>query len=472
MKAIHFLMLTLAGLVLSGCATSPDVANSGLKALSHFPLDAEGNLGRNLNYSEAELVDIQRALADRNLYMTLGGDIGFLADNCPIKVGSHRGDFRYTENSLNAISSAMVNGFDEVEIDARVNRDDSWVAHHDAMTGKSVGRWNGERFRISSMTNKEWRSSRLRDPHGQLTDEVPPFVSNLTTEWRKAFPGQKLNIEIKGDATHKQLRQLNNSANFLLEPGSFYFSSMDIGQLEYMRKVNSDVYLGYIWDPDPTSIDIFKRDMRRAASNDAMYKQNRRLIDYASGYESRHRKSAKLSAAKVAEKLGTNSGLHVDIRSFERYRTIYSRAHVLGMQVVTYTINGDNYHRQRLAALAKKGAALPDTALMDGTKYRTCLAVKPNLVIRKGQYHATTALGKLIERLPNDADFSQLDLQQQYMADDNYLNINDQVRSIYDTTPVASKPVRKAKPISTKPVVQQDVKIDVMFDPISISIPN
>ncbi|GHA33228.1 glycerophosphodiester phosphodiesterase [Photobacterium aphoticum] len=469
----QIIYVALIGATLAGCAggSSVTLAHDPVRALSHFPNDAEGKLGRNLEHSEEELIDIQQALADRNLYLTLGGDIGFFDQNCPVNVSAHRGDFRHTENSVSSLEGAILNGYEEAELDVQANRDGSWVAYHDAYTGKAVGRWDGKRYRISTMSNSDWIKNRVRDTEGNLTEESPIFASGMINTWSNAIPGQTLNIEIKGDPSHDDLRYLNNIVRWQLEEGSYYFSSMEIEHLEYLRKINPNAMMAYLWDPDPQSIEIAKRDLRRAVKSDVLYQRNRRYIDLADDYSRRRYKNdAKLSAAEVRQKLGPNSGLYVDIRSFERHPTIEQRAREQGLKLATYTINSDEYHRERLAYLAKRGRPLPDTVIVDSTKFATCISMEPELVTNKGEYRASTVLGQMIAKLPNDADFSQLELQKIYMADNHYLSYKQQVRSIYAKETVAPRANSKRQRFTE--VIIKDVEMDVLVEPIIINLPD
>lgn len=475
-----WLGLVFAGL--QGCSSTPMPPNSTVSDYRltslNLPYDAATFPTQDNEQSKEALKDIQLSLKERNLYLTVARNIHFIKGECPIEVSAHRGNPSAPENSINGIVGAAYGGFDGAEIDVMLTRDGAWVTHHDLYTGRATGRADGERFRISRMSKKEWEGIAHRNKDGVLTQIRAPYAWEMFREWGEVgVYAQKLNIEIKTEADIDDLSNLDKLARTYIQPGRYFYSSMDMDVLEKMRELNPDVYLGYIWDPDPVSLDKFKRDVRRAARSDDYYQKNRKYIEQAFSYETRYRnrqKSKKLSAKAVRSKLGGNSGLHVDIRSYARYATIYDRSKQLGLKVATYSINGTDYHQKQLVKLQKQGRRLPDEAIMDTTKQVICSKLKPSLITNpKGSYHPTTEFGALIQKLPKDADFNELENQYEYMADGHYMNVNGQVRKYVGLNANSQKrPARKAKPKREGPVFHvQDEEFDITEKPILISLP-
>ena len=106
------------------------------------------------------------ALAARGFYQTQLGNINYLsARQCSdFNLQSHRGSVRYPENSLNAVIDAIDNNFDVIEIDVRITRDNVWVVHHDARTGRETGTVDNKQRKVESINYaKEWGYLRHRN---------------------------------------------------------------------------------------------------------------------------------------------------------------------------------------------------------------------------------------------------------------------------------------------------------------------
>lgn len=418
--------------------------------------------------------DISAALAVRNLKQDYDESIAYDKGSCPVNVVAHRGSSRYPENSLPAVTFAGMGKFDGVEIDVMMLRDGKWVIHHDRETGRAVATSTGKRYRVSRMKSSEWNTLYLRSPNGELTSKHANYAWQVFNMWGRYSSSEKmLNIEVKSETDVQDLYELNASAERYIPSGNFFFSSMSIDALKKIREVNQNVYLGYIWDPDQKSINILKQDVDRSLSSDRYYQKNKDRIEDAYRMETRYRrryKDSKLSASTVKKELGWNSGLHVDIRSFVKYPTIYSRAHNLGLRVATYTINGSEYHQKELVSLFKQNRSLPDEAIMDNSKFQLCRQLNPNLVYSSNQHYTpSTAMGKLISSLPNDADFDHLDDQKLYFSNQMYMNYLGAIRNIQTvSTNTFVKKTVKAKPVE---FVVKDEEFDIGTSPIMISIP-
>ena len=485
MKLFHVL---LGGVVLAlvGCSSSDNLSSGThqdeVAGLTHLPIGAEGRVLKLSSYTPAQVQDIQNAMQARGLYWTAAQTPAYLNGKvCPIDVYAHRGHYNYPENSSSAVLMGAIGGFDGVEIDVMLTRDGYWVVHHDSYTGRATGRSDGKRYRMSRIKGKEWNTLVVRDKDGYLTDERAPYAIDAFERWGSSYQlGQQLNIEIKEDADIVELNQLLRMARETLPRGSYFFSSLEFDVLKKLRELDKSVYLGYVWEPHPTSIAKAKQTARKAAKSDVLYQKYNRQINWVSDYEARKRsrsKSQKYSAKTVRKALGANSGLHVDIRSFVGASTIYTRSHQAGLErVATYSINGTDYHQAQLAYLKSRGRQLPDEAIMDTSKFEACHRLYPNLANKVRSYTPTTSYGRAIMQLPNDADFNRLEEQLMYLEDNHYIASNGRVRSMSRVAQapvkVKSKASSKTSRTSSQVFIPADEELSLEAKPINIEIPN
>lgn len=480
MRVIKLLLCT-AILALSGCSSTEKTENyqDEIAGLNGLPLGAEGRVFKLSHYTAQEVKDIQYALNSRGLYWTAAQTPAYLNPTvCPVNVYAHRGHYNYPENSSSGVMMGALGGFDGVEIDVMLTRDGYWVVHHDSQTGRATGRSDGKRFRMSRINGKEWNTLVVRDKDGNLTNERAPYVVDVLKQWANSYHiGQKLNIEIKEDADIVELSKLVNMVRSSLPHGSYFFSSMEFDVLKKIRELDKAVYLGYVWEPHPTSINTAKQTARKAAKSDELYQKYNRQINWVSDYEARKRsrsKSQKFSAQTVRNALGTNSGLHVDIRSFVGAPTIYTRSKQAGLKrVVTYSINGTDYHQSQLVQLKRKGRPLPDDTIMDTSKFEACHRLYPELVHNNSIYKPTTEYGNAIVRLPRDADFNRLDEQVMYMVDNHYLTSDGRVRSLDASSSLQLKTKQNKVSKQTQTFfIPKDEELLLEATPINIEIPN
>ncbi|WP_281222340.1 glycerophosphodiester phosphodiesterase family protein [Photobacterium sanguinicancri] len=460
----------LVFLLLQGCTSPQKPEGDRFQLLSHYPDNAEGAKYGSESLDTRTLVDSQYALTDRNLYLTLGGDLGFFNQTCPLDIGVERGDARFSENSLDALEYASRNGFDVVNISARVTKAGDWFAYHDDETGRAAANKQGHRKKFYELSTNDLSKLRLRDRDGQLTDDRIPSIKEIANTWDPYLAHQRLAINIQGDATLDQLSELNRIVKRSLASGSYFFTSGKLYQLQHLRGLDDEVYLGYVWGPDSLSAQRYKRSIRQAISNDKMYQRNRgssnRAIDRALAKQNH----PKISATEVARKLGSNAGLHVDIRSYAKHSTIYQRAKANNLSVSTYSINGDDYHISTLQSLASKNKPLPDVADVTTSKYKVCASLFPRLISENGGYLPMTDQGKKISQLPRNGDFSALEIQGDYLKNGYYLAIDGEVKSLTMPKRVVKKVTKKAVFI-VEPEIPADTDLNVVFDPIHIVIP-
>lgn len=469
----HSWLVTALLLVgLTGCSTPVKEA----ARVDGFPGDALIHDG---------VIDLQQTLLDRNLYLSVGGDVredGRLS--CAgVEVQAHRGSPHEPENSIRAIQRAILSGAEVVEIDAMMLRDGTWVLHHDFMTGRATGFWDGGLVRIVQMDRTDWSRLRLRDKGtGELLDIRPPTLAEGVRAFgHLAAPWQKLNVEVKSEGSARTLGRLYDIVRRQLPANQVQFSSGNLDVLQALRQQDSQVYLGFVQGPMPRSITELEKLLRRAAAADTLYSQYRRRIDRSvylgKGYYDR-RYEGSLSSQRLRDLktvLGRNAGIHIDVRRYmAEPRPLLERARKTGLMVATYSINGAEYHRDNLLALRSAGA-LPDAVIVDQTPYNLCWQLEPRPEPVQRTHVPHTDLGQLAAALPADADLDRLDDQQGYVNQGLYLTLGGEIETLTERHPSARAtsrpPAARSAPPSDLPPLPSDVGVrHERQGPISIDI--
>ncbi len=432
--------LLASTLFLTACKSTPEPQQPAYvipAAISHLPLDA-ANQG-------LDIVDIQLALGDRNLYLAANGNIKMISTaQCPLDISAHRGDFRQPESSYNAIAAALNDNFNSVEIDVMLLKDGTWVNHHDSQTGRATVHYTGERYKIERMNRKEFGQLKLRDKNTNALLNERPITAAESFKVFAAYraPSQKLNVEIKSDANGQALVDLDNMLRKYIGLSGFYYSAADKDTLYKLRGINPYVYLGFVQGGHPTSVEKLRSDLRKGVKNDAYYLDNQDDLELAGRYgtkryRSRYQDYTSTSALKkLQSKLGTNSGLHLDIRSYMQNPGVKSRTKGLGMKVYTYSINGTDYHQQQLLTLSRN--TLPDGVIVDATPYKICQRLFKASVPAK-RYQPLSNIGRYIASLPQDADFDRFEEMLGYQQEGYYLSLNSGLKSIVKAKKVTTK---------------------------------
>jgi len=383
-----------------------------------------------------DIIDVQLTLADRNLYLSNTGSVRHLTtEHCAIDIGAHRGDFRQPESSAEAIIGATKDNYSSVEIDVMLLKDGIWVNHHDQYSGRATVHYTGQRYAIEQMSRKTFSNLKLRDKKNHDLLDIRPISA---AEAFRAFansrqPRQQLNVEVKSHATGQALNDLDDMLRRIVGQGAFYYSSLNREVLQKLRGINSDVYLGFIQGPHPRSVQQLKSNLRRGVKNDRLYAKHHTEIEGVGRYGSKRysKKYRNYTSAKALNSLhqdfGRNSGLHLDIRSYQQYTGLLARAHHLGMKIHTYSINGSLYHQRRLLKLKRQ--RLPDGAIVDTTPYRLCQRLF-ELSVAATRYQPMSKTGKYLASLPNDADFDRLDEMLSYQQEGYYIALTSELKSI------------------------------------------
>ncbi|WP_299793093.1 glycerophosphodiester phosphodiesterase family protein [uncultured Shewanella sp.] len=424
-----FTILTL----ISGCKSTPEPDSKAQitkipAVLSHYPADVK--------ITGDDIVDIQLALGDRNLYLNQNGNIKMQSTRqCPIDIAAHRGDYRQPESSNLAIAAALNDNYNSVEIDVMLLKDGTWVNHHDKYTGRATVHYTGQRYKVEKMKLNQFAQLKLRNKQSHDLLDIRPITAYEAFQTFVAYrsPGQKLNVEIKSDTYGQKLVELDNMLRQLVGQGHFYYSSADLDTLEKLRGINPTTYLGFVQGAHPTSVELLQRDLRRGVKNDAYYLDNQNKLEFVGKYGTKRYRSryknyaSSKGVTNLVRKLGRNSGLHLDIRSYMQHKKVKRYAEDFGMKTYTYSINGSEYHQSQLLRLSR--ASLPHGAIVDATPFKICQQLfspaKP-----KGNYHALSAVGRYIEALPADADFDQFQQMLGYQHEGYYISLNSGLKAI------------------------------------------
>ncbi|EKE77903.1 glycerophosphodiester phosphodiesterase [Gallaecimonas xiamenensis] len=389
---------------------------------------------------------LSQALAARGFMLTGLNNINYLgARQCAgLTLEAHRGSVRYPENSVNALIDALDNGFDVIETDVRLTGDDVWVIHHDARTGRATGTVDNQRRRIESMSyKKEWGYLRERDmASGALIDQLPPsFEEYAKTFARFASGGQKINIEVKTPASPQDLKILDYLAHTLIGQGRYYYSSLELRNLERLRDINDEVFLSFIQSPAKTSLNRLAADMKKGAGGDPIYLRNQSLLEDLQGYGNKRYKDKRYDSAaglaRLKKALKHDFGLALDIRHFRQSAIeLMSAARRQGVQVATYTVNGHPYHEQGILALA--AGRRPDAVIIDDSVYGFCSRFG---VPSPRAFAGSTPQSRQLAALPRDLDLERLDLLDTYYPNGLYPAIGGSLKSFRGEQAPPFKPV-------------------------------
>lgn len=406
----HILLIGISLQVLVGCVSNPS------KYIRNLPDDAD-----------TDKVDIQQALSERGLYLHENGNVKIKnksSCNAPI-IESHRGHYSQPENSEVATKDALIAGYGGVELDAMQLKDGTWVLHHDYVTGRVVS--TSKKISVKLMSRRQWRRFELIDRKGKSTSEDAAFLKDAISSYKEYGSNtQYLNIEIKGNPSCRDLRKLDNKIKKELKSSQYGYSAMDIKALECIRGTNSDIYLGVVQFPHLTSIKKTKKQHQSKNQHlkNAVYS---RLLKYNQTSKNKYTRnwSTRSGLRHITEKLGENSGLHLDIRTLTYNSKILARAKKAGLKTLsTYSINGSKYHLKQLVKLKKKHI-VPDTIITDEDPIKVCQIYSPKLFKRTN--HSSLKLkdpiANSIVRLPGNADFHQLKRQLSLSKKSQYLDM-------------------------------------------------
>jgi glycerophosphoryl diester phosphodiesterase len=427
---------------LTGCKSLP--APSPAKPVHVIPLEL-AHLPADATTQGLNIIDTQLSLGDRNLYLANNGNIKMLSTTeCRLEISAHRGDFRQPESSANAIKSALQDNYNSVEIDVMLLKDGTWVNHHDSQTGRATVYYTGERFKLNRMTFQEFANLKLRDKQSNnLLDQRPiAAVEAFKTFAAYRNNNQQLNVEIKSDTNGQKLVELDNMLRKYIGVGGFYYSAADQETLYKLRGINPSVYLGFIQGGHPTSIEKLTADLRKGVKNDAYYLDNQHKLELVGKYGTKRYRSrykdytATSSLSTLQKKLGRNSGIHLDIRSYMQHPSVKYHAHQLGMKVYTYSLNGSEYHQSQLIKLTAD--QLPDGAIVDATPYTICQRLYHAAAPAK-RYTPVSHLGRYIMSLPQDADFDRFNEMRGYQNEGYYLSLDSGLAAI-NSTPIKVVP--------------------------------
>lgn len=430
-------------LFLSGCVP---VAQNGGKSSYKYNTVVNGKLANAVGYfpdDPFEKVDITNTLNNRGLYLNLQDTVSLLPNNmCGLEMVAHRGDYRFPENSRESVVRGLMNGYDTIEIDVFATNTFHYILSHDRRTGRAAARNDGKIVDITRV-GRDFGYIRHRNKDGSISDVSIPDISRIVTLFNRfANPNQKLNVELKNELNIEQFRTLDHFLKENMGYGRYYYSSLSLNTLEMARHYNPNVYLGFIQQPHNRSVDVARETLRKGVRNDYVYSRYSSIRELTENIgTNRYRRGNKTNWAtqeginELHSVLGSNSGLHLDIRTLAINPNVINIAKSKGMKVQTYTINGNDYHMQRLAILRDQNR-LPDGVIMDMSPVALCQLVKKGFPSNK-VYTPQTEIAKMIESLPSDANFEDYFEQVHYVSEGLYLDYMGEIKNLPNNRPIA-----------------------------------
>lgn len=381
---------------------------------------------------------LEEALNARGFTFSKNSNINYLDEKrCSnFELQAHRGSVRYPENSMLSIADALDNDFDVIETDVQLTSDSVWVVHHDAYTGRETGTVDNKRRKISH-TNYEYEWSKLRHRNmktGVLIDTVPPSFRTIAYVFNKyAKPYQKLNIEIKGRVHQSDLEMLDYLAFAIIGQGSYFYSSLELDNLQKMRQINENVYLSFIQEPAKESINLLVEGLKNAAGSDPIYLRNEEYLVKAQKTVTRFYRENRYDSVQglkiIQKSLKDNYGMALDIRHYVQSGARFKRiASTKNINLATYTINSQEYHQKELLRL--KESLRPDSVIIDASVYSFCSQF---YIPEMKEYNGSTDLTRKIAQLPKDLDLSRLEEIDEYWDGGLYISVNGKVKSYRQT---------------------------------------
>lgn len=463
--------LFMALLALSGCASTQNELPPPAKIIPY----SLGHLPSDVKVDGLDMVDIQLALSDRNLYLADNGNIKMVSTaQCPLDISAHRGDFRLPESSASAIIEALKDNYNSVEIDVMQLKDGTWVNHHDSQTGRATVYYTGERHKLKQMSRQQYANLKLRDKKSNTLLDVRPITAyeafNAFAIYRRSTK-QQLNVEIKSAANGHDLAELDHMLRLTIGLGGYYYSAADLDVLEKLRGINPTVYLGFVQGAHPSSVEKLRSDLRKATQNDAFYQDKQNHLELAGKYgtkryRSRYQNYASSSGLNsIIKRIGPNSGLHLDIRSYMQNPSVVTSAKRYGMKVYTYSINGTDYHQSKLKSLSR--TKLPDGIIVDSTPYQICQKLFKGAQPSK-RYQPVSLTGQYIASLPMDADFDRFNEMLGYQQEGYYISLNDGLKAIANNQTPAKTTQASTK--HTAPLSNPHAFPTIVDEPLETSV--
>ena len=156
---------------------------------------------------------------------------------------AHRGySALYPENTMLAFKKAIERGFDGIETDVHLTKDQYLVLCHDEKIDRTS---NGTGY-IKDMTLDELRSYEFN--YGKDTHEKIPLLKDLLLLIKDII----LNIELKTDRIHYE--GIEKKVYDLVEEvgvkDQIVYSSFYLPSLLTMREIDEKVYIGYLFEED------------------------------------------------------------------------------------------------------------------------------------------------------------------------------------------------------------------------------
>jgi len=254
---------------------------------------------------------------------------------------AHRGSPNYPENSKEGIQYALAEGYDGVEIDIQPLKYENtpvFALSHDLVVNREVD--TNIVKNTLSFSAPQWSQLQKKDRHGKITSCKATTLSEVLKVFKKnANMKQVLNIEIKSPMVnvYDMLTVLQNAK---VNISQIQISSLYLDKLVEIRKYSSNVYLGYITQPNKTSLKHtaqVKVDQYINSSKLNMFLKNK--IDEVQKYAERNNVSTLIDISTLQTKLKDHFGVHLDYADLKEHTKYIKKLNHLHIPVYVYSLD-------------------------------------------------------------------------------------------------------------------------------------
>jgi len=261
-----------------------------------------------------------------------------------LDIVAHRGYNLYPENSKESIKYALKKGYDGVEIDIQPLRNGlNFALIHDAVLTREVAYHSGVK-NIASITKDEWLTL-YKKQDGYKTEYKATILSEVLDVFENNAISKKqfLNIELKSPNIDPRRFYLKISP--YLDKINIQVSSNYLFLLEKLRKLDSRIYLGYIFLPNSSNL---KKEIDKKMNTTSSRYQFGTLKNLYNKYSSQ---AEDIYAEKVSEqyfknldsieyKIGSNMGIHLDFDDVKKYNyQIKDALDMYDLKIYIYSID-------------------------------------------------------------------------------------------------------------------------------------
>lgn len=171
---------------------------------------------------------------------------------------AHRGYYKEPENSLQSVIAALKKGYDGVEIDiwalkSNPNNQDYGLCHDGIIKREIAIEGKKSFYTVNQFTKAQWKALYKKNPDGTKSKYKATALSDVLDAFRHfALKNQYLNIEIK--SKNIDINSFYNKIKPYEKQINLQVSSLHVKVLEDLRKLDKNLYLGYIFLPNKNEV--------------------------------------------------------------------------------------------------------------------------------------------------------------------------------------------------------------------------